>query len=116
MSMLNNVCNNLSLLQSVVCNDIDNFNNQNDKTKKVATITAEIVRGLQFDDINQQNLAFTSETLSFVRGLISELALHGNDSFDTKVIEQLTHIHNRQLNKLNPVASTNLKIGDVDLF
>jgi hypothetical protein len=61
-------------------------------------------------------LAFTSETLSFVRVLISELALHGNDSFDDKAIKQLTLIHNHQSQRLNPVASKNLKTGDVDIF
>jgi methyl-accepting chemotaxis protein len=116
MSMLNSACKKLSVLQSITDQSIDNPSNQDNMAAHIATIIGEIIRGLQFDDVNQQNLAFTSETLSFVRGLISELALHGNDSFDNKVIEQLTRIHSRQSQKLNPVASTNLKAGDVDIF
>ena len=116
MSMLNDTCKKLSLLQSISVKHIDKNDNQEHSSLQISTITNEIIRGLQFDDINQQNLAFTNETLSFVRGLISDLVLHGGDSYDRKVIEQLKCIHNRQSQKLNPVASTKLEAGTVDIF
>jgi hypothetical protein len=116
MSMLNDTCKKLSLLQSISVKHIDKNDNQEHSSLQISTITNEIIRGLQFDDINQQNLAFTNETLSFVRGLISDLVLNGGDSYDRKVIEQLKCIHNRQSQKLNPVASTKLEAGTVDIF
>ena len=116
MMMLNDTCKKLSLLQSITDEKSDKFDKQVNKNTQISAIINEIIRGLQFDDINQQNLAFTNETLGFVRGLISDLALHGGESYDSKVIEQLQRIHSRQLQKLNPVASTKLKSGSVDFF
>jgi len=116
MSMLNSACKKLSLLQSITDQRLDKLDDQQNTQLQISTITHEIISGLQFDDINQQNLSFTNETLSFVRGLISDLVLHGGDSYENKVIEQLKRIHSLQSKKLNPVASTKLEAGSVDIF
>jgi hypothetical protein len=115
-AMLSSACKKISLLQSNISLYEASLDNEDSKMAGISIITSEIIQSLQFDDINQQNLAFTKETLGFVRGLLTELALQSNDAFDIKVVELLGCIDERHMQKLNPVASTNLKTGDVNIF
>jgi methyl-accepting chemotaxis protein len=74
------------------------------------------IRGLQFDDINSQNISFVNNTLLFVRESIKKV---GQDDFLklVKDLENYRHqIQQRREEKINPVSATSMNAGDVELF
>ena len=77
---------------------------------------AEATRGLQFDDINSQNLQFTAETINIVSTHLQLLAhLDLNASVD--VIQDYIRLFQTRRNKVhNPVSSASMDAGDIEFF
>lgn len=83
---------------------------------KLALSLNDAIRALQFDDINTQNLKYTQETLSFVQDHLLKI----NDQEIHVVISDfqnyLGSIRARRYNDTNPVSSSNMDAGDLELF
>nr|WP_136250897.1 methyl-accepting chemotaxis protein [Ningiella ruwaisensis] len=77
---------------------------------------SQAIRGLQFGDINGQNLAFTLETLRFVRQQVEHLTPENIEEISAQVHGYLERLRGRKRDKHNPVSATNMQAGDVDLF
>ncbi len=74
------------------------------------------IRGLQFGDINGQNIHYTKETLGFVKDQILQL----QHQSVARVVETI-HDHKQGLKKRtnldhNPVSQSSVEAGDVELF
>jgi methyl-accepting chemotaxis protein len=75
------------------------------------------IRGLQFGDINGQNLQFTLDTLTFLRSHIESISL---DNLAGAIEEVHSHLENMRARKEsaghNPVSATSMEAGEIDLF
>lgn len=71
------------------------------------------IRGLQFGDINGQNIAYTIESLRLFKTLINEIEL-GADTQD--VSAKLDSFNRRKLNEHNPVSTDTVDAGDIEFF
>ena len=84
--------------------------------QQLADATAAAIRGLQFGDINGQNLTYTREIIDFIGLQLSELS----PNTAAKVKENLANYQMSLTEKgqadHNPVSSTSMDAGDVELF
>jgi len=74
------------------------------------------IRGLQFGDMNGQNLDFTRDSIVFIRQQIEALSL---DNLSETMSEMHGHVEKLQRRKRdahNPVSATNMDAGEIDLF
>lgn len=75
------------------------------------------IRGLQFGDINGQNLTFTLQILSAISEHLKELAAQGSNGFNSAnfddYIAQLLALHKV---RHNPVSASSVEAGEVELF
>lgn len=74
------------------------------------------IRALQFDDINSQNITFTNETLAFLSQELSSLNFNDFESVKNDVHSYAEKIKQRQDTARNPVSSTDIESGEIDLF
>lgn len=74
------------------------------------------IRALQFDDINSQNITFTNETLAFLSQELDSLNFNDFESVKNDVHSYAEKIKQRQDTARNPVSSTDIESGDIDLF
>ena len=74
------------------------------------------IRGLQFGDINGQNLEFTAESLAFVRDHIERLDFENIEQIAQEIHEYLESMKSRKTSSHNPVSATSMDAGDIDLF
>lgn len=77
---------------------------------------AQSIRGLQFGDINGQNLAYTKDTLTFIRQQLEQLTPSNIDAIRQEIHEFIERARSRKRDSTNPVSSTSMAAGDVDLF
>ncbi|WP_395338609.1 methyl-accepting chemotaxis protein [Ningiella sp. W23] len=77
---------------------------------------SQAIRALQFGDINGQNLAFTLDTISFVRQQIEHLTPENVTDISAQINDYLEQLHSRKRNAHNPVSATSMEAGDIDLF
>lgn len=84
--------------------------------QQLADSTAAAIRGLQFGDINGQNLTYTREIVEFVIEQFSMLSVESA----SQVRENLKNYQNSLTEKgqadHNPVSATSMDAGDVELF
>ncbi|TKB01923.1 chemotaxis protein [Alteromonas portus] len=84
--------------------------------QQLADSTAAAIRGLQFGDINGQNLTYTREIIEFV---IEQLTTLSPESA-SRVRENLENYQHSLTEKgqadHNPVSATSMDAGDVELF
>ena len=71
------------------------------------------IRGLQFGDINGQNIEYTIESLRLFKALLSDIEL-GADIED--VSSKLSNFNRRKLNEHNPVSTDTVDAGDIEFF
>ncbi len=83
---------------------------------KLETSIYDATRGLQFDDINGQNLQYTIDTLEFIAEQVQTLKDHSVDDIEAVLKEKLESIKQRSLQKHNPVSQQDIESGDIDLF
>lgn len=74
------------------------------------------IRALQFDDINSQNIIFTNETLAFLSEELNALNFNDFESVKNDVHTYAEKIKQRQDTARNPVSSTDIESGEIDLF
>lgn len=74
------------------------------------------IRGLQFGDINGQNLAFTQGEIIYIRDQIRDLDLEKIGDASEHINEHVVAIKERKRDSHNPVSATSMDAGDVDLF
>ena len=71
---------------------------------------------MQFDDINSQNIIFTNETLAFLSEELNALNFNDFESVKNDVHTYAEKIKQRQDTARNPVSSTDIESGEIDLF
>lgn len=87
-----------------------------DIIKYLAIALNNSIRGLQFGDINSQNLIYTKDLLNFVNYQLKATDSDNSNGL-TELIEQLhVDIQNRKQNITNPVSSSSISSGEVELF
>jgi uncharacterized membrane protein len=74
------------------------------------------IRGMQFGDINTQNLQFCLDTLSFIREQIDSIGKEDLDIVITDIRTYLEVIRGRRSSEHNPVSSENMQAGEVEFF
>ncbi|WP_416307335.1 methyl-accepting chemotaxis protein [Neptunicella sp. SCSIO 80796] len=74
------------------------------------------IRGLQFGDINGQNLTFTLTTLTFIRQHLEDLHHIDLDDLVHQLEEHLGKITEKRTQQHNPVSSSSMSAGEVELF
>ena len=77
---------------------------------------SEAIRGLQFGDINGQNLEFTLNSMSFISQQISSLSLENLDDAMAQLQEHVCDLKQRKQDSHNPVSATSMDAGDIDFF
>ena len=87
-----------------------------DIIKYLAIALNNSIRGLQFGDINGQNLVYTKDLLTFVNTQLKATDSDNSNGLG-ELIEQLhTDIQDRKQNITNPVSSSSISSGEVELF
>lgn len=76
----------------------------------------EAIRGLQFGDINGQNLLFTRDEIEFIRKEIEGLSMDNIEQTVIELHEHVEQVKNRKTTNRNPVSATSMEAGEVDLF
>ncbi|MBC3765451.1 methyl-accepting chemotaxis protein [Neptunicella marina] len=74
------------------------------------------IRGLQFGDINGQNLTYTLSAISVLREKLSELGDEDIEGLLTKLQEHLQQIQQKRNQQHNPVSSSSMDAGDIEFF
>jgi len=77
---------------------------------------SQAIRGLQFGDINGQNLSFTLDTITTLRSHIEHLTPENIDQISEQMHDYLGKIQARKRDKRNPVSATSMNSGDIELF
>lgn len=84
--------------------------------KDLEASLSDAIRGLQFGDINGQNLAFTLESIEFIRHQFETLSLENLNEAMSELNTHVTRIQERKRDSHNPVSATSMEAGDIDLF
>ena len=110
---IHNALNNIILKSkedSVVTIELD------DVVKHLAIALNNSIRGLQFGDINGQNLIYTKELLEFVNSQLKTVNTEACNGFSEFLEKQSINIRNRQQTITNAVSSSSITSGEVELF
>lgn len=73
-------------------------------------------RGLQFDDINRQNIEYTIETLKFIGEHLETIKHTSFEDLEHVMKDKLERIKARSQERHNPVSQQDVGSGDIDLF
>jgi len=73
-------------------------------------------RGLQFDDINRQNVEYTIETLNFISEHLETIKHTSFEDLEHVLKDRLEQIKVRSRERHNPVSQQDVDSGDIDLF
>lgn len=76
----------------------------------------DAIRGLQFGDINSQNLVFTADTLQSVESWLAEIESNDMQHTLDSLQRKLEEIKKWRQNHSNPVSASSMTAGEVDLF
>ena len=87
-----------------------------DVVKHLAVALNNSIRGLQFGDINGQNIIYTKDLLNFVNNQLQAANAASINGLSEFLEEQSVNIQNRQQTITNPVSSSTISSGDVELF
>lgn len=74
------------------------------------------IRGLQFGDINGQNLTYTSELIKFIAENLRHLDGENFNQLISELRDYLTNIRVNKVGQHNPVSSSSMDAGDIELF
>jgi hypothetical protein len=85
-------------------------------TQEIKSFMNESVRGVQFGDINGQNLQFCLNTLHFIREQIETIGSEDLDVVIADIREYLDNIRKRRDNITNPVSSASMEAGEIEFF
>lgn len=76
----------------------------------------DAIRGLQFGDINSQNLDYTAETIRSIEGWLSDMEKESVQHTVESLHSKLEDIKTWRKGRSNPVSASSMAAGDVDLF
>lgn len=76
----------------------------------------DATRGLQFDDINRQNVEYTMETLNFISEHLETIKHTSFEDLEHVLKDRLEQIKVRSRERHNPVSQQDVDSGDIDLF
>lgn len=76
----------------------------------------ESIRGMQFGDINTQNLQFCLDTLRFIREHIETIGQEDLDVVIADIREYLETLQKRRKINNNPVSSESMHAGEIEFF
>lgn len=82
----------------------------------IETSTFDAMRGLQFDDINRQNVEYTIETLTFIASHLKYIQNSSFEELEQQLKEKLEAMKQRNAERHNPVSQKDIDSGDIDLF
>lgn len=85
-------------------------------TQEIKSFLNQSVRGVQFGDINGQNLQFCLNTLHFIREQIETIGSEDMDVVIADIREYLGNIRKRRDNIINPVSSASMEAGEIEFF
>ncbi|WP_425452764.1 methyl-accepting chemotaxis protein [Marinomonas piezotolerans] len=85
-------------------------------THKLESAIFDATRGLQFDDINSQNIQYTIDTIDLIVEQLPALKDHSVHDIENVFKEKLDAITERRQQKHNPVSQQDIESGDIDLF
>jgi methyl-accepting chemotaxis protein len=77
---------------------------------------SQAIRGLQFGDINGQNLSYTQDTIATLRGHLEHLTPENIDDISAQMHQYLEKMQSRKRDRHNPVSATSMDSGDIELF
>jgi methyl-accepting chemotaxis protein len=80
------------------------------------TALSKAIRGLQFGDINGQNLEYTLDSLVFLREQFTGLSFDDLGNTMSEFSEHVANMQLRKTDKHNPVSATSMDAGDIDFF
>ena len=76
----------------------------------------DVMRSLQFGDINSQHLQFTGDGIDFIRAQFLSLTEKDNSSSDSIVSIKCQQLRQFREQRFNPVSSSSIDSGDIELF
>lgn len=74
------------------------------------------IRGLQFGDMNGQNLLFTMHPIEFIKQQVASLSLTNISGTMTQLNDYIAMLQKRKQDNHNPVSATSMTAGEIDLF
>ncbi len=84
--------------------------------QQLSGATGQAIRGMQFGDINGQNLSYTHDIIGFVVQQLSELAPHNGAEIREKLENYQSSLTEKGQADHNPVSATSIEAGEVELF
>lgn len=103
-----------SLLQDVADSTVVNGNLDHIK-EELQTALHQSIRGLQFGDINSQQLNFILQDLHLIQALLTDFIDHPTE-LSLKLQAALTQVDEHRQQRNNPVSSSSMASGEVELF
>lgn len=83
---------------------------------ELETSLSEAIRGLQFGDINGQNLTYTMNSITFIREQLNAVSMDNISETMTQLSAHVARLQQRKEDNHNPVSATSMEAGEVDLF
>lgn len=84
--------------------------------QKVESALGNAIRALQFDDINNQSLAFTKKTLGYIQELLSVTGAPQKDTLRDDFNRCRDAFRTKRKDKHNPVSSADMQAGELEIF
>jgi methyl-accepting chemotaxis protein len=83
--------------------------------KELETALCEAMRGLQFGDINGQNLEFTLSSITSIKDQITSLSFNNLDNTMSQLNKHFLPLKHRKNDRHNPVSATSMQGGKIDM-
>lgn len=84
--------------------------------QELETAVNNAIRGLQFGDINGQNIGYTKEILAFVTEQLSDIQSITIEELSTRIHDYQQKMKQRVNVDHNPVSQTSVEAGEIELF
>lgn len=84
--------------------------------QQLSDATNSAIRGMQFGDINGQNLTYTREIIDFVVAQLSDLNAQTAQQVKESLANYQVSLKDKGQADHNPVSATSMDAGDVELF
>ena len=84
--------------------------------RELESALGDAIRGLQFGDINGQNLNYTMTSINFLREELENMSYTHISQAIQEIHDYLENMRLRKQDVRNPVSATKMEAGDIDLF
>lgn len=110
-------------IHSALLSIIDKAESDTQVTRDLESIAKELelalnnsIRGLQYGDINGQNIAYVIDLLSFISQNLNSLNGQNFNQLIEELRNYLTNIRVDRVGQHNPVSSSSMDAGEIELF